>query len=48
MTPTGNPAVDSALTVLADLQERPVAEHVDALDDVHRRLQEALAGLDEA
>ena len=33
---------------LAALRERPVDEHVAAYDDVHRRLQDALADLDGA
>lgn len=33
---------------LAQLADRPVAEHVDVFDAVHRRLQDALATLDEA
>ena len=41
-------AVDTALERLADLAERPVAEHVEVLDEVHRLLQDALAALDES
>lgn len=33
---------------LADLGERPVGEHVEIFDDVHRFLQDTLATLDEA
>lgn len=33
---------------LATLSDLPVAEHVDVFDGVHRRLQDALAALDEA
>ncbi|GAC1444126.1 MAG: hypothetical protein NVS3B26_11180 [Mycobacteriales bacterium] len=40
--------VDTALARLTDLDERPVAEHVAAYDEVHRLLQDALAALDEA
>ena len=42
------PAVDTALARLADLAERPVTEHVPMYDEVHRRLQAQLAGLDGA
>jgi hypothetical protein len=45
---TGVPAVDEALAALSTLEGRPLAEHVAALDDAHRRLQDALATLDEA
>jgi hypothetical protein len=41
------PAVDTALSRLEDLTERPVAEHVAVYDEVHRLLQDALAALDE-
>lgn len=44
---TGVDAVDVAVRRLGELADRPVAEHVDVLDDVHRRLQGALADLDE-
>lgn len=44
---TGNPAVDAAAQRLAALDDAPVEEHVDIYDDVHRRLQEGLADLDE-
>ena len=46
--PTGVPAVDEAAALLDDLDQRPVAEQVAVLDAVHRGLQDALAGLDEA
>ena len=42
------PAVEQAADLLADLDERPVPERVEVLDEVHRRLQDALATLDEA
>ena len=45
---TGVPAVDEAAALLDDVAQRPVAEQVAVLDEVHRRLQDALAGLDEA
>ncbi len=38
--------VEEAAALLDGLAERPVAEHVAVLDDVHRRLQDALATLD--
>lgn len=44
---TGNPAVDAAAERLAALDDALVDEHVDIYDDVHRRLQEGLADLDE-
>ena len=40
--------VDEALQALADLHERPVHEHVELFDGLHRTLQDALATLDEA
>lgn len=39
--------VDAALTVLARIEQRPVAEHVAVFDHVHRALQDALATLDQ-
>lgn len=41
-------AVEQASALLADLEALPVVEHVGVLDEVHRRLQDALASLDEA
>jgi hypothetical protein len=41
--PTGDPRVDAAVAGLAELGARPVAEHVEVYEDVHRRLQELLA-----
>jgi len=40
---TGEPRVDEAVDRLRGLADRPVAEHADLFDDVHRRLQDALA-----
>ena len=40
--------VDRAVALLGALDERPVAEHVEVFDAVHRSLQDALATLDEA
>jgi hypothetical protein len=42
------PAVEAALERLAELEGKPVPEHVDVFDGVHRLLQDALATLDEA
>ena len=45
----GTPSpVEEALAVLDGLDERPLGEHVEAFDAVHRALQDALATLDEA
>ena len=40
--------VEAALAQLDGLEDRPVAEHVEVFDAVHRSLQDALATLDEA
>jgi hypothetical protein len=40
--------LDEALAALDTLEERPLPEHVDVFDGVHRALQDALATLDEA
>ena len=42
------PQVTEALRALQDLHERPVHEHVELFDGLHRTLQDALATLDEA
>jgi hypothetical protein len=39
--------VDTALARLDGLEDRPVGEHVEVFDAVHRSLQDALATLDE-
>jgi len=44
---TGVPAADGAADRLAELEEAPLDEHVAIYEDVHRRLQEGLADLDE-
>jgi hypothetical protein len=44
--PTG--PVEDVEALLADLDELPVPERVAVLDEVHRRLQDALATVDEA
>lgn len=43
--PTGHEAVDAALERLRELPERQAAEHPELYDDVHQRLQAALADL---
>lgn len=40
---TGHPAVDEVLASLADLDERPVSEHVAVFERAHDRLRAALA-----
>jgi hypothetical protein len=40
--------VDRALELLDGLDDRPVSDHVEVFDQVHRSLQDALATLDEA
>ena len=45
---TGDAGVDSALAPLARLADLPATEHADVYDEVHRGLQEALSGLDQA
>jgi hypothetical protein len=45
---TGQDLVEQARVLLDGLEERPVAEHVEVFDRVHRTLQDALASLDEA
>jgi len=45
---TGDPRVDEAISGLAELSDLPTNEHVGVYDQVHRRLQDALADLDGA
>ena len=45
---TGDERVDAALARLTELEQAPLTEHPAVFDDVHRRLQEALTGLDES
>ena len=45
--PAVPPAVAAALAALDGVQQRPLEEHVDVFDAVHRGLQDALAALDE-
>ncbi|MCW2674569.1 MAG: hypothetical protein JWP14_3158 [Frankiales bacterium] len=40
--------VATAAELLDTLADKPVAEHVEVFDQVHRSLQDALATLDEA
>ena len=44
---TGVPAADEAKRRLQDIDDAPLEEHVEVYEDVHRRLQEGLADLDE-
>lgn len=44
--PTGESRVDAALDRLHDLDGLPTVDHVEVYEDVHRRLQEALADLE--
>lgn len=44
---TGVAAADAAADRLTELDEAPLDEHVAIYEDVHRRLQEGLADLDE-
>lgn len=46
-TPTGVPAADDAAARLEALDNAPLEEHVEIFEDVHGRLQEGLADLDE-
>lgn len=43
---TGDPRVDGAVSRLADLGTSDITEHPAILEDVHRRLHDALADLD--
>ncbi len=42
-SPTGDARVDSAVELLGSIRELPLAEHQAIYEDVHRRLQQALA-----
>lgn len=44
---TGVASADAAATRLAELDDAELEEHVGVYEDVHRRLQEGLADLDE-
>jgi hypothetical protein len=43
---TGDPRVDEALARLRELDSLPTAEQVPVLEDIHQRLQDALADLE--
>lgn len=43
VAPTGDQRVDAALERLQDVAELPSADQVEVFDEVHRRLQDALA-----
>ncbi|RLU92028.1 hypothetical protein CTZ27_19345 [Streptomyces griseocarneus] len=47
-SPTGEPAVDTALARLADADHLDVNGHLAVYEDVHGDLREALAALDRA
>lgn len=42
-TPTGDVRIDSAVELLASIRELPLQEHQAVYEDLHRRLQQALA-----
>jgi hypothetical protein len=44
---TGVPSVDAAAERLSELDDAPVEAHVGIYEDVHHRLQEGLADLDD-
>lgn len=44
---SGTPATENARERLQALDDAPLEEHVAVYEDVHRRLQEGLADLDE-
>lgn len=44
---TGDVRVDGALARFAELDEASLTAHPEIFEDVHRRLQDALAGIDE-
>jgi hypothetical protein len=43
---TGDERVDAAMARLGDLAEAPTSAHPEIFQDVHRRLQDALTGID--
>jgi hypothetical protein len=43
---TGDERVDAAIARLGELEEARTAAHPEIFQDVHRRLQDALAGID--
>jgi hypothetical protein len=44
---TGDAGVDAAIARLAELDAKPIDEHVAVYDDVHRRLGAVLSGSDD-
>ena len=48
VVPTGDVRVDAALAALEGLPERPVDEHPEVYESVHRQLQAALADTPDA
>jgi hypothetical protein len=44
---TGVAAADAALDRLRDVEQAPLEDHVEIFDDVHQRLHEGLAELDD-
>lgn len=44
-TTTADPRVDDAVARLAELRDLPTADHVSVYEDIHSRLNEALADL---
>lgn len=44
---TGVPAADAAMERLRAVESAPLEDHVEIFDDVHRRLAEGLAELDD-
>lgn len=47
LEPTGHAEVDAALMRLAELSQRPTGGHAELYDDVHQRLQDVLAQIDQ-
>ncbi|MCW2860827.1 MAG: hypothetical protein JWP48_2535 [Actinoallomurus sp.] len=43
---TGDERVDAAMARLGDVEQAPPSSHPEIFQDVHRRLQEALTGID--
>lgn len=43
---TGDPRVDTAVARLAEVDGLPTSQHAEVYDEIHRRLQDALADLD--
>lgn len=44
---TGDARVDAALARFDELAEAPLTTHPEIFEDVHRRLQDALTGIDQ-